>query len=282
MEEEMFSANPSKYNFLKQLNVDEDVQRRLSLLLSSTEKGNTVVLMTPIGRDNTPERVLSEWDKVFLANKSLLNNTLLDLEREQRGKFGPMSLAKPWSERKQTLLESYQPEEIGSNTINMIPNLAVGRRTLRPISINGANKLLQNTTNSGLPYFTKKGIVKERVLERFEELLERKDPCILFTRTQEQSKTRNVWGFPIADTLNEMRYYSPLLSYQKKLSYRSAVVSPEETDRKVSEIFHRIRDDGRHLVSIDFTAYDSTVKHSLQTVGFNYIKALSKAIVYQT
>lgn len=274
--EESISANQS-FNFLNNLNIDQDVTRRLSLLLSSTIVGSSDVLETPIGRDTGASRILSEWDKVFQANKSLLNDTLLKIEEEQRSKYGPRSLAKPWESRKQTLLDSYQTSNGRADIIDSLPSLSKDLKILRPLSIDNAMKLLQNTTNSGLPFYTKKGTVKERVLQKFDDLLDRKDPCILFTRTQEQHKTRNVWGFPIADTLNEMRYYAPLLAYQKRLPYRAAVQGPTEVDSSITRIIRSTNYTDRTLISIDFSAFDNTVKSSIQKLAFNYIKSLFQA-----
>jgi hypothetical protein len=96
----------------------------------------------------------------------------------------------------------------------------------------------------------------------------------MFTRTQEQLKTRTVWGYPMADTVNEMRYYSPLLDYQRKLDWRSSINSPDQVNRRITELINTARKEDKFLVSIDFSAYDASVKTTLQKAAFEYIKQL--------
>ena len=145
---------------------------------------------------------------------------------------------------------------------------------LRPLSIEKASLLLKNSTNSGLPWYTKKGDIKQTLVSNFKYYLDRQDPCVLFTRTQEQGKTRNVWGYPSADTLNEMRYYAPLLDYQKKLSWRAALNDPHTVDRGITNLINNAMLSGKKLVSIDFSAYDASVSKELQSAAFDYIKSL--------
>lgn len=258
-------------NVLEPLNIDDDVKLRLSQHLLRTVEGSNDAYVTPIGENYNPDKILSDFDAVFKANSSKLNSTLIDLENSNRDKFGPRSKASPWSQRKPSLAESFEIDK--DDSYLAIANLR-GQRRLRPLSKDKALELLKNNTNSGLPSYTRKGKVKERVSLKFDELLRRKDPCILFTRTQEQNKTRDVWGYPMADTLNEMRYYSPLLVYQKKLNYRAAIVSPDEVNAKMTDLISRAVISGKVLLSIDFRWYDRTVKSTLQKHAFNYIKSL--------
>lgn len=264
------TADPKIVSLLRSLDLDQDVVSRLSSQVQRTYYGDDQVLLTPIAKDNGPDIILRELDKVFNANLSKMNPTLLNLENGNRDKFGPRSISVPWSDRKSSLYSSFE-EYKGLDSIDLI--IDSNRRTLRPLTLAKAMTLLKNSTNSGLPFYTQKGKVKERVLDKFETFLSRKDPCILFTRTQEQNKTRNVWGYPIADTLNEMRYYSPLLSFQKRLKYRSALVSPEEVSRQMTQLINKCSS-GDSLISIDFTAYDTSVKYQLQEIAFKYIKSL--------
>lgn len=264
----------AKLNFIDDLNnldLDQDVISRLSLHLERTYKGSDEVFITPLAKEHTPEFIIEEWDKVFNANMHKLNSTLIELEDSNKAKVGPRSIAVPWSERLESLDTSF--ESVDYDIKDQVNNL-IGQRRLRPISAESALRLLKNNTNSGLPYYTSKGKIKERVLDKYDILLKRQDPCILFTRTQERRKTRNVWGFPVADTLNEMRYYSPLLAYQKGLRYRTALISPDAVCSELTKLITKSVNFGMKLLSIDFTAYDTSVKSQLQKKAFNYIKSL--------
>lgn len=260
------------YPFLNALDLSDDVKRRVSLLLRRTELGNNEIFYTPLGSEGKADIILHETDKLFKENSDLINSTLADLERNNRDKFGPRSIAVPWPNRKDKLLESFKPFE-RSDKLD-IPKPTIPESRLRPISISQAIKLLKNDTNSGLPYYTRKSNVKESISQNFESLLERKDPCLLFTRTQEDSKTRNVWGYPIADTLNEMMYYVPILDYQRNKAYRAALLGPDEVGKSTCELVLKAQSEARTLVSIDFTAYDDSVKRYLHKSAFDYIKSL--------
>jgi hypothetical protein len=108
-------------------------------------------------------------------------------------------------------------------------------------------------------------------------LLAQEYPCVVFTRTQEGGKTRTVWGYPLADTLEEARFYRPLLGYQRTLSWRSALAGPDAIDKKVGNMILKSRESGRTLLSIDFSKFDQTVKSTLQELSFQYIKDLFQA-----
>lgn len=207
-----------------------------------------------------------------------MSKNLQDLESLQRSKFGPRSIALSWDERKDSVYNYFSDEAvIDSGLKEKLFNVSgLGLTRLRPLSNDSAIKFLKNDTNSGLPFFTRKGLVKDIYSDNSLQisLLNRKDPCVMFTRTQEQKKTRAVWGYPMSDTLNEMKYYRPLLEYQKKLTWRSALRGPDETNRKITDIVTQAINSGQKLVSIDFSSYDATVKNSLQKCSFNYIKSL--------
>lgn len=261
-----------RFAYLNDINVDINVKNKLSQLLFRTENGSKDVLLTPMAKEHSPETLLSEFNDVFDTNRSKMNDVLINLEESNRLKIGPRSIAIPWVQRSKSLRDSFEIAKRDTGNVDVKP-LDVKAR-LRPLTTKNALALLKNSTNSGLPYYTKKGIVKERVLDKFETLLNRKDPCVLFTRTQEQEKTRNVWGFPIADTLNEMRYYSPLLLFQKELPYRSALNNPDEVSRRLTLLINLAVKTKYSILSIDFSSYDSTVNPSLQRLAFNYIKGL--------
>jgi len=267
----IIKADLSFTDYLNVCDLDYNVKDKLSQNMERIRIGSSDVLTSPLANENNPEDLLSEFNELFNSKTNLMNSVLLDLELRNKAKFGPRSIAKSWSERKSSLISSFETNNV--DTINGVSR-SFNVQRLRPSSIESALKLLKNSTNSGLPYYIKKGLVKERVLNKFDILVKRQDPCVLFTRTQEQGKTRNVWGYPMADTLNESMFYFPLLKYQKALKYRSALISPDEVSRRMTELINKTVMSKDKLLSIDFTSYDSSVKSQLQETAFNYIKSL--------
>jgi len=269
-EEYSVSARPLKFNFLNSLDIDKTVINKLTLNLNRVVTGTSDVFLTPLGKDYDPESLLKELDDILIKGKSLISDNLWDLEQSNRSKFGPRSIAKPWKERKESLYD-YFKDHGGRSTLRLTPKL---RPILRPLSVSSASKFLKKNTNSGLPDYTKKGLIIDNLVNNFSSLLARKDPCVLFTRTQEGGKTRNVWGYPASDTLNEMRFYQPLLSYQKNLDWRKALLGPKEVDQAISLMFNSSNKISDSFISIDFSSFDATIGKYLQTEAFNYVKSL--------
>lgn len=275
-QDEIINTKPS-FEFLNTLRLKPEVKSRLNSYLMNLSSGSDDVIVAGMCNDIRPETLLAEWDVFFNAHKHKLNSDLLKLEVESRGKFGPRSICQPWSERVHNVREHFSSH--GQVNISIKPYR--NRRILRPKSFKESVKFLRNSTNSGLPYFCRKSNIKSKLLELIDngkfrdELLSRKDPCILFTRTQEGGKTRDVWGYPVADTLFEMSYYQPLLQYQKKLSWRSAINDPETVNKAVSSMVNKcLNNRDFSLVSIDFSAFDRSISPDLSRACFQYIKDL--------
>jgi hypothetical protein len=74
-----------------------------------------------------------------------------------------------------------------------------------------------------------------------------------------------------------MRYYRPLLEVQKKQSWRSAIVGPTAVDQSITKLIRNALANKNHLVSIDFSSYDATVRRNLQMASFKYVKQLYQA-----
>jgi hypothetical protein len=268
----------ANYNFLKKLDLSSEVENSLSHHLVKTTRGDETVLISPITSSHSPTFLLNEWDKVFNSSSTYMSKNLTQLEASNRSKFGPRSIAIPWLDRRSSVEAYFSGEKLRSSSLeDELGFKGQVRSRLRPLSVESAGKFLKNDTNSGLPFFTRKRRVKDDFSENYNDLLAyrtRNDPCIMFTRTQEEKKTRNVWGFPIADTLHEMMYYRPLLNYQKRLTWRSALNGPDSTNRTLTRLILRAVNSKQKLVSMDFSSYDSTVKSSLQKASFDYIKDL--------
>lgn len=119
----------------------------------------------------------------------------------------------------------------------------------------------------------KKVKVKPDLIKNFKTWLKNEYPGILFTRTQELGKTRDTICPSVADTVNEMMYYRPLLDVQRKLPWRAALNSPDEIDAAITKLFDKVKSDSKlYLVSIDFKNYDKSIKGGLQYAAWNYIK----------
>jgi hypothetical protein len=266
-------ANPENYPFLFDLNLDKDVIRRLSNHLDGIVSGDDEILVTPIAKERNPLDILRAWDKIYNSKQSKINSVLSELEQSNRSKFGPRSISKPWVERMDSCFEYFMNRK-RNISLHKWSYIASNNGTLRPLSTDNASKFLKNSTNSGLPYYARKGKVKRRTVERFDDLLNRNDPCILFTRTQENNKTRNVWGYPMAETLEEMKYYRPLLDYQSRLPWRSALLGPRFVDESITKMILNLDSSNESLVSVDFSSYDASVCDELEKYAFDYIASL--------
>lgn len=261
--------------FLDELNLDHQAYISVSRVLDKIETGSKDVFTSPIANDTSPQDILLGWDRIFNSNLSKVNSVLRDIEESNRSKFGPRSIAIPWSERRESLSSSYSED---SNSIDIQPYISSNARRLRPISIESAIQYLKNNSSAGIPTMSKKGKVKGTLLSSWKEQLDRRYPCVLFTRTQENNKTRDVWGYPVSDTLFEMSYYQPLLSHQRKLTWRAALNTPEDIDLSMTKLIKYAQISNESLISIDFRKYDNSIKLKAQTDAFSYIKSLFQSV----
>lgn len=251
------------------LDLEPEVNTQLSRMMSGIVQGNDTIIEGPLAK--VPD-IKSKFDNWYSAMQSKIEliPELSEVEQSNQDKFGPRSIALPWEDRKGGVEAYFEKKSSNAHELSF----PQGSHRLRPLSLLSAKDYIKKTTNSGLPYLRKKGAILDVAIDNFESLLNRMDPCVLFTRTQEGKKTRPVWGFPIADTINEMCYYRPLLEYQKTTGYRSAVIGPEKVDSSVTALMKYASERGLKLLSIDFSAYDTSISPELSRLCFNYIKTL--------
>lgn len=255
---------------VESLNLSPTAGSKLTQILRRTVDGTEEVILNPIANEFTPDTILAGWSEIFSRNTSKMNEPLIVLEKDvNASKFGARSIAEPWSVRKANLLGSFIKEQ-------GIPDLkifALGASRLRPLNISNAINFLKSGTNSGLPDIEKKVLIKPTLFSENLESLRSMvfEACILFTRTQEKRKTRNVWGYSVYLTLYEMMFYRPLLELQAKQSWRSALVSPEAVALGMTRLINQARQSDLKLLSIDFSLYDNTVKKKLQAYAFEMI-----------
>lgn len=261
-----------KFNFLKRLNLPDEVIKRAACHLNRTLLGDSEVYFTPFAIHADPYSVLAEWEEIFNQHLHIMNVPLLELERSNRSKFGPRSIAIPWSERICGLRSSYQAQ-VGNEQHVPHFKFTPGDGTLEPISSIEASLRMKGSSSSGLPFLVKKRTSLAYLMQNFDEIFDRKDPCMLYTRTTECKKTRNVWGYPLADTLYEMMFYAPLLVLQKQKSYRASLVSPDMVAQHISVMIHNAIASGKVLYSVDFAGFDASILHQYIILSFDYIKS---------
>lgn len=260
-----------KFSFLKKLDISDTILLSAANHLKRTIDGNPEVHLTPLAKSCDPIEFLVDWDIIFNKeeNKAKMNSTLLDLELSNRSKFGPRSIAVPWAERSASLKQSFLNQD--DNHVPKFFDLP-GGSNLNAASIDYASEKVKNTTSAGFPFLCKKKKAKRDLLEKFDYYLDREDPCVLYTRTSEKKKTRNVWGYPFADTLWELVFYLPLLIQQKEKKYRAALVSPDCVAKRMTELILKARSSSRIIYSVDFTAFDTSVKYQYIIKAFEYFE----------
>lgn len=245
---------------LKRLGVSNDALSRLSRLLDNLVTGSDETYVTPITNRHSPEKILDGWDSIFNANLDKMNEVLLNLEESNRSKYGSRSIAVPWRERRAGVLNSFSAGE--EKMVEWGPPV-IGR--FRPLDLRNASKYIKRQTNAGLPTMLKKGSV---LLKTMLNMQPGKFPAVPFTRTQENMKARIVWGISLDDVIDEMRFYRPILLYQRDLYWRAALRSANDIDLAITKLIKYATDNGLKLLSIDFESYDDTVKYKLQFWAF--------------
>jgi hypothetical protein len=107
---------------------------------------------------------------------------------------------------------------------------------------------------------------------------------MLYTRTQELGKTRNVWGFPVSDTLQEQRIFQPFLNVEKRFPHRAALHGPDTVDAAVSNLLMGVGE-GDVVASLDFSSFDASVSPLLSYEAFfriaSYFQAHYQDDVYE-
>jgi hypothetical protein len=214
-----------------------------------------------ISDDNLRDRL-----EAILSNVTL-TDTLREIEDSNFAKFGPRSLAKPWEERKESLYAYFKNEDFDPGISLFRSN---GRRI--PVSMKAVSDNLIRASSAGLPYMMRKGIVLDDAFANYAHQVG-DFPCVLFTRTQEERKTRDVWGFPISDTIREQQFFIPTLSYDKTQAHRAALLGPDAVDRAITLLLTSMKPGGQ-MFCVDFTSFDATVTPRHSSMAFSEIASL--------
>jgi hypothetical protein len=223
--------------------------------------GSDEVICNPACESIADDEIFNRVEDIL--DTCTLTEKLRKIEDANRSKFGPRSLAKPWEERKQSLYDYFAHEDFNPGEFRC------GKGRLRPVSVKQVASNLLKSSSAGLPYMRRKGLVLDEAVANY---VNEKDvyPCVLLTRTQEERKTRNVWGFPVSDTIHEQTVFIPFLQYEKTLDYRSALLGPEQVDTAITKLLFN-KSESEMVVCIDFSAYDAAITPRNAFEAFSFI-----------
>jgi hypothetical protein len=227
------------------------------------ESGSTEAIVTP-AFDDVSDSELTKFVEGFLDSKDMTPK-LVEIEIANLNKLGPRSIAIPWSERRQSLIDYYNhPQDIGIIDEAFKP-LTSGK--LRPAEDQTVLRQMIRASSGGLPEMVRKGkIIDERLYDADSIIY----PAVCFTRTQEGGKTRNVWGFPFNTTFYEQSFFIPWLQVERLLPYRAALQGPDAVDLAVTKLFLQ-KGSSDIMYCADFSAYDASVSPELIARAFNIV-----------
>lgn len=275
MKKKIYKKKSNKYKFLANLDISDSAKFKLTMSLDRIVKGGGTALLTPFGKAHKPENILKEFSEIYNKSRSLIVDDLDEIEKGEKDKYGYRCFPDPWSIREPKVLRYYGGSDSNVPALNNHkPQFSNQMHMLRPVSMEKAVKLLKLQTSSGLPFISLKGLVVKETVDDFNSILNRLDPCLLGTRTQELGKTRNFWIPPLALVIFEMMYYRPVLDFQRNQSWRAALVGPDKVDEHVTQLILESVERDVSVVSHDFEEYDATAKKKLQTGAFSYFKDL--------
>ena len=141
---------------ISELKLTSDVRKRVESLMSHIREGSTEELRSPLFDGQSANEILDGWEKVTETLPELVP-PLREMELANRSKFGPRSIAVPWSERRADILayfrdeggRSLEPSQVGFHPLRHVVN------RLQPTSFVNTIKSMVLNTSSGLPEKTR-------------------------------------------------------------------------------------------------------------------------------
>jgi hypothetical protein len=248
---------------------------KLTNLMNSIREGDDTIILSPIAKRIGWENIRDEWIQFYSTlDKNDWPDALIDMELAQQDKLGPRSIAQPWDAIKNSLYAYFEPAlgKLVCDESVLSPFKSIGMRVLRPLSTEQMIKRIKKSTSSGLPFFTKKGDVIEKTLNDDNDSTSRKWDAIMFERTQEQGKTRIVWGIALGQILIEAPFFFPLLDRMSDSIWLSALLGPEAVDIAMDRLIKYAILNDLLIVTVDFSRFDTTIKGSLMDCSWEIVR----------
>ena len=271
-----FTVDKYWLNNFKEIAPTSKVYQKLSNLMNSIVKGNDEVILSPIADREGWTNIQDEWIQFYDSiDKSNWPDVLIDMELSQQEKLGPRSIAKPWSEIRDTLYEYFEPPsgKLVCDESVLSPFKTRGLGVLRPLSTDSTLKKIKKSTSSGLPFYTSKSEALESTLNDAFGSFSEFWPAIMFERTQEQGKTRIVWGISLGQVLKEAPFFFPLLDQMSKSPWLSALQGPDAVDAAMDRKIKYAISNDLVIVTLDFSRFDTTVKGSLLDCSWDVVRS---------
>lgn len=257
---------------------------------------------TPFFKGKSLEAILAGW-KPTLEKIAEQWPSLVEFENDLAKKVGPMSIMKPLEERLSDIDSYYDSILLESKPISRDALRAVIREWskfggLRVKNVFSTMDDMKKSTNSGLPYFTK----RSRFLEKYsfgppgispdgldlwyetKGINERESrwwdgAAVLGWRGQEGGpepddvKQRVVWMFPIQVNIAELQVYQPLIAAAQKGEIVPAWVSMEAVDSRITQMFDTKGPDDL-VICTDFSKFDQHFNQDMQHCAKRILQAL--------
>nr|UDL14453.1 MAG: putative RNA-dependent RNA polymerase [Picobirnavirus sp.] len=232
----------------------------------------------------TVEEILAGWASTCETLASTWP-TLLDFENDLRAKVGPMSVMKPLKDRIDDIRSYYDSILLESSPISEEAVAATVKwfgikGTLRPRSKGRTLDNMKLSTNSGLPYFTKRRRVVEETKDSFAYLDGdqvklvgipniTQTAAVLGWRGQEggptsdDTKQRVVWMFPFTVNLQELQVYQPLIELCQRFNKVPAWVGMDMVDEEITKLFDT-KGKNDLIICTDFSKFDQHFNKDMQ------------------
>jgi hypothetical protein len=251
--------------------IGHEAQIRLRRNNERLVEGSDKVVMSPF-KSVSDEEIVAFVEGTF--DSGLYSDTLVDIENSNLSKLGPRSIAKPWSERRESLvayfsdIQAYTKSEFIQRVLELKTRYKIESR-LHPVGDQIVLQSFDAAKAGSLPLMLKK---RAYIQDQIKDEEADKWPAVVYTRTQEGGKTRNVLGTSYADQFREMRYFIAFLKVEKLVEWRSAITTPDGVDQSISHMINSMWE-GESIICLDFSAYDSSVGPNHSGSSFAYIAA---------
>lgn len=269
----------------------------LRAYFSHVKEGSSDEYRTTFFKGKSLEDILAGWEP-HLSNLEHEWPGLLEFENDLRKKVGPMSIMKPLSERLDDIRSYYDSILLESNPISEEAIAAAQRwfmpiRGMRSRSRRHTMDVMKKSTNSGLPYFTKRKRVVDKTLmttcyqqgsrtfirENYGVHSDFSTAAILGWRGQEGGPTKSdvkqrvVWMFPFSVNLEELRIYQPLIQGCQAKNLVPAWIGMDAVDREVTKLFDtKAKDD--LIIATDFSKFDQHFNPHMQEAALKILDSI--------